>query len=91
MFSTLLVIMLHALVRARKSLIKADMKDDAKMITVFNIAIIGYLTAAFFLHSAFEGIFWMIVGIAFAIPQIVKQELSERQQPLTKNPNLFLF
>lgn len=85
-FSIILVIILRGLRKARKTLIKADMKDDAKMVMAFNTGIIGYLTAALFLHAAFVGIFWMIVGIAFTVPQIVKHELSERQRPPSKTP-----
>ena len=49
----------------------------ARMIAAIGSGIFGYLTASIFIHSAYPRYFWLLVGIAFSIPNIVKNELKE--------------
>ncbi len=53
--------------------------NDAEMVMTFLIAVIGYLTAAVFLHSAYPRYFWLLFGIALAISHIGKTEDTTRQ------------
>jgi len=53
-------------------------RDDlARMVAAIGAGIFGYLTASIFIHSAYPRYFWLLVGIAFSIPNIVKNELKE--------------
>jgi O-antigen ligase len=58
--------------------LKGTRRDDlARMIAAIGAGIFGYLTASIFIHSAYPRYFWLLVGIAFSIPNIVKNELKE--------------
>ena len=48
----------------------------ATMVAVFSIGFIGYLTAAMFIHDAYPRYFWLLVGIAYSIPNIVENLIS---------------
>jgi O-antigen ligase len=53
-------------------------RDDlARMVAAIGAGILGYLAASVFIHSAYPRYFWLLVGIAFSIPNIVKNELKE--------------
>ena len=58
--------------------LKGTRRDDlARMVAAIGAGIFGYLTASVFIHSAYPRYFWLLVGIAFSIPNIVKNELKE--------------
>lgn len=58
--------------------LKGMRRDDlARMVAAIGAGIFGYLTASIFIHSAYPRYFWLLVGIAFSIPNIVKNELKE--------------
>jgi O-antigen ligase len=55
--------------------LKGTRDDLARMVAAIGAGILGYLTASIFIHSAYPRYFWLLVGIAFSIPNIVKNEL----------------
>ena len=76
-FLVLLGIMAKNIIDSWKKL-KGTRRDDlARMVAAIGAGIFGYLTASIFIHSAYPRYFWLLVGIAFSIPNIVKNELKE--------------
>ena len=52
----------------------------AMMTTAFGIGLLGYLTAALFVHAAYPRYFWLLVGIALALPQTARALAAENRQ-----------
>jgi O-antigen ligase len=50
----------------------------AGMINAVGIGFGGYLAAGIFIHNAFPRFFWLLVGLALALPQVVEHESLER-------------
>lgn len=48
---------------------------EAKMVAAFGVGLIGYLFAGMFIHDAYPRFLWMLIAIAFAMPNIARQEL----------------
>ena len=78
-FGLLLFVMFRVTIKAQKELRSANKTETADLIVGLTAGFIGYLAAGVFLHAAFTNIFWMLVGIFFALPLIVKNELSKDQ------------
>lgn len=47
--------------------------DQASMVLALRLGLVGYLTAALFLHLAFDRIFWVLLGLALAVPALVER------------------
>jgi O-antigen ligase len=77
-FGTILWVMFRGLQSARMAFAVARLPQFSSMTMAFGVGMIGYLIAALFLHNAYPRFFWMLFGIALAIPQIAKYELSAR-------------
>ena len=41
---------------------------------------LGYLVAALFLHNAYPRYLWLLVGIAFAIPEVAQYEAAAKAE-----------
>jgi O-antigen ligase len=48
---------------------------QAKIIAAFGVGLIGYLMAGMFIHDAYPRFLWMLIAIAFAMPNIAREEL----------------
>ncbi|MBP8001553.1 MAG: O-antigen ligase family protein [Chloroflexi bacterium] len=76
---------------AYRTLLQTGHYSEASMVAALVIGLVGYLLASFFLHGAYPRYFWLLMGIALGLPQIVthsRQELS-MSTVLTKwNENL---
>jgi len=75
-FLVLLGTMAKNIINSWKKL-RGTRDDLARMVAAIGAGIFGYLTASIFIHSAYPRYFWLLVGIAFSIPNIVKNELKE--------------
>jgi O-antigen ligase len=62
---------------------RAGLKDYAGLVAVFGIGLVGYLTAALFIHGAYPRYFWLLIGLALALPQVAKDIPSEPKQELS--------
>jgi O-antigen ligase len=78
-FLVLLGTMAKNIIDSWKKLKGARRDDLARMVAAVGAGIFGYLTASIFIHSAYPRYFWLLVGIAFSIPNIVKNELKEER------------
>jgi len=76
-FLTLIVFTFRSLFRARRMFIEAGMLDYANMAAGFTIAFAGYLLAAVFVHAAYPRYFYLLVGIAFALPNLFRNTEEE--------------
>jgi len=59
-----------------KQLQKAENKEYADMVFSFALSLVGYLGAALFIHAAYPRYFWLLTGIALALPQVVENILN---------------
>ncbi len=59
---------------------RTGLKDYASLVAVFGIGMLGYLTAALFIHGAYPRYFWLLVGLALALPQVAKDIPIELKQ-----------
>lgn len=67
-----------------------DRGDDyyASTVAAFGAALMGYFAAAMFIHGAYPRYLWLLVGIALALPQLVRRERDESAlQPTLKEMN----
>lgn len=58
--------------------------DYTNMFFSFEVGMVGYLVAAFFIHAAYPRYFWMLAGIAFAIPQIADKLLTSKAEEMNE-------
>ncbi len=56
---------------------KLDLPDYAGLVAVYGIGLVGYFTAAMFIHGAYPRYLWLLIGIALALPQVVKNTQAE--------------
>ena len=61
---------MRSILYARKRFIAAGMEEYANLATGFAIAFAGYLLAALFVHAAYPRYFYLLIGIAFALPNL---------------------
>ena len=66
---------MRGLRQARQDFLRAGMPDYAGLAFAFGLALVGYLVTALFLHAAFARYLWLLVGIAFSIPQIARNQV----------------
>jgi O-antigen ligase len=71
-FMAIVVLAYRSIFTARKKLIEYGIRDAANMVTGFAVAFTGYMLAAVFVHGAYPRYFYLLIGIAFALPMMVK-------------------
>lgn len=86
-FLWLVWVMFRELERAYKALTEAGLTNYAGIAGAVSAGMIGYLTAAIFLHAAFPRPFWFLFGIALALPNVARYEI-ERQRQLRQELQL---
>jgi putative inorganic carbon (HCO3(-)) transporter len=69
-FLTMIALAMRSVLSARRRFIEAGMEDYADLATGFAIAFGGYLLAALFVHAAYPRYFYLLIGIAFALPNL---------------------
>ena len=52
----------------------------ADLVLSIATGIVGYLAAAMFIHGAYPRYFWLLAGIALAIPQVADNILKNTKQ-----------
>lgn len=73
-FGSILFFIFRYVNYARKSLEKSGDIDFKDLVGAYSASMIGYLAAAMFIHGAYPRYLWLLAGIAFALPNIVKNE-----------------
>ncbi len=75
----------RSILYARRKFREAGMEDYANMITGFALAFGGYMLSAVFVHAAYPRYFYLLVGIAYALP-VVFEQLQIEQENKTMRP-----
>ncbi|MCB9110286.1 MAG: O-antigen ligase family protein [Anaerolineales bacterium] len=75
-FMLLLIVILKSIWDGRKALLNKGLVSVSNMVTAYGLGFIGYLLAAFFIHNAYPRNFWVIAGIALAIPRMIEVEIA---------------
>lgn len=78
-FGAILWLAFRVLLRAPAEFRRLALDDTAEIARAFTIGLVGYFVAATFLHAAYPRYMWLLLGIAFAIPNIVRHERQARQ------------
>ena len=69
-FLIMVALAFRSILTARRKFREAGMEDYANMITGFAIAFGGYMLSAVFVHAAYPRYFYLLLGIAYALPVI---------------------
>lgn len=73
---------------ARKGFMNAGMPDYANMVTGFGLGFGGYMIAALFAHAAYPRYFYLLLGVAYALPSIIAQLHVADEQESMRAENL---
>src|SRR6266498_1010809 len=72
-FLIMVILAFRSILIARKKFMEAGLDDYSHMVTGFAIAFGGYMLSAVFVHAAYPRYFYLLLGIAFALPVIFEQ------------------
>jgi putative inorganic carbon (hco3(-)) transporter len=75
-FSLILWNIFSSVWSSRKRLQEAGEIKYANLVLGFAVGILGYFSAAFFVHGAYPRYLWLLTGIALAIPQVTDSILT---------------
>jgi O-antigen ligase len=77
----------RSILYARKKFIEAEMDDYANMATGYAIAFTGYMLSAVFVHAAYPRYFYLLLGIAYALP-VIFERIQEEQENQVMRSNI---
>jgi O-antigen ligase len=69
-----------AVVAGRRRFAAAGLQDEAGASYAVGVALVGYLITSLFLHMDFARLFWLITGVALALPGIASREAAARPE-----------
>jgi putative inorganic carbon (HCO3(-)) transporter len=78
-FGAILAFTFRGLLRAPSRFRQMGLDDPADITRALTIGLVGYLVAATFLHAAYPRYMWLLLGIALAIPNVVRHERQGRE------------
>jgi putative inorganic carbon (hco3(-)) transporter len=73
-------VVIRGLRQARKDLKNIGLHEYDGLIVATAISILGFLIISLYQHLAYPRYFWMLFGIALAIPNLIRKEIVARQQ-----------
>lgn len=79
-FAALLWGMLSSMWRAQKALASKGLNSMSNMVIAYAFGLLGFLVAALFIHAAYFRNFWVLVGIALAIPRMAEVEIESAEK-----------
>jgi O-antigen ligase len=87
-FGFLLFVVFRSLYWSYKRFVHAKLDKYSNIAYALGVGIVGYLTGSIFLHAAYFRYFWLIFGIACALPQVARYEIEALQAsaPTSINP-----
>jgi len=80
-FMALLVGFCRRMHNARKRLAEAGLHEEAVFVAAIIVAIYGFLMSSMFLDTGYIYHFWLLAGIAFALPVIADHEIGQTAGP----------
>lgn len=85
-FLIMVALAFRSILTARMKFRLAGMEDYANMITGFAIAFGGYMLSAVFVHAAYPRYFYLLLGIAYALPVIFEHtQIAVEDEPSQTN------
>jgi len=76
-FGLVLWMMIKSVIDAYRQFKRAGMEKYANLVAAFGLSILGFLSDSMFTHNAFPRYFWILAGIAFSLPQVVKHTAAD--------------
>jgi O-antigen ligase len=73
-FGYILYYIFKSIQRTRSGFTQLGDHQFVDLIGAFSAGLIGYLTAAMFIHGAYPRYFWLLAGIAMALPQVLQSQ-----------------
>ena len=64
----------RSILYARRKFREAGLEDYANLATGFAIAFAGYMIAAVFVHASYPRYFYLLLGIAYALPVLFERD-----------------
>jgi putative inorganic carbon (hco3(-)) transporter len=59
---------------------RLKLDEYSNLVAIFGIGVLGYFTAALFIHGAYPRYMWLLIGLALALPQVAKNTVIELKQ-----------
>lgn len=78
----------RSIILARKAFTDAGMDDYADMVTGFALGFGSYMFSAVFAHAAYPRYFYLLLGIAYALPLIIDQLQIDQEHELMRTENI---
>lgn len=78
-FLLILLAIFRGLWRAHAIFSRERNDEMAAAVAMFTFGFIGYLTAAMFIHGAYIRYFWLLAGMALALPAVARSFQAERR------------
>lgn len=79
-FGTLLLFAFKRIRQAARTFTRKGLDDYAHMAAALGVGLAGYLIAGLFLHAAYPRFFYLLIGIALALPHVAAWEPSALAQ-----------
>jgi O-antigen ligase len=79
-FGAVLVYIYRSIRNSRAGFRELEDNNFRDLIGAFAAGVIGYLSAAMFIHGAYPRYFWLLAGIAMSLPQVLKNEAASIQK-----------
>lgn len=76
-FLSFMTSVFYGMISAHFQFIKAGLNNEANMTSALFAGMLGYMFAAIVKNGAYMSVFWILVGVAIAMPQIAKSSLAE--------------
>ena len=79
-FAILVFATFRTLYSAEIQLTRAKMEEYASIAAAIGASLVGYLIASMFLHDSYFRYFWVLIGIAWSLPQIIPVEETDKSK-----------
>ena len=76
-FFTVLFFSVQGIRQAWLTFKRLKLETYANLVAVFAIGVLGYFTAALFIHGAYPRYMWLLIGLALALPQVARNAINE--------------
>ena len=86
-YGLLIILLFRGLLQTRQGAASAQRQDLEGICIAMTISVVGLLTGFIFLHDAWPRFSWLLIGIGFAMPNILQNE-SERNVQTVRIPPL---
>ena len=82
-FAIVMYVTFRNLYFSRRAFLNKNLSDLAGMTSSIGMALVIYLFASLFLHDSFIRYFWILIGVAWSIPQLAhdENEINEETTP----------